>query len=279
MLTHPQFDPVALQVGPLAIHWYGITYLVAFGFFLALTRLRLHHTPYAQNTQIWNPPAVEDLLFYGVMGVVLGGRLGYCFFYKPDYYLSHPFEIFAVWQGGMSFHGGMLGVIAAMVVWARRRGQPWLVVTDFVAPCVPTGLASGRVGNFINGELWGRAADPSLPWAMVFPQAGDGIARHPSQVYQFALEGLLLFVLLWFYARRPRPTGAVSGAFLLGYGGLRFVAEYFREPDAFLGLLAFNLSMGQWLCLPMMAAGAWLWRRSACTGTPASGKATDTQAE
>ena len=279
MLTHPQFDPVALQLGPVAIHWYGITYLVAFGLFLLLCRLRLRQAPYAQHPQVWNPTAVEDLLFYGVLGVVLGGRLGYCLFYKPDHYLAHPLEIFAIWQGGMSFHGGMLGVIVAMAVWARRKGQPWLAVTDFIAPCVPTGLASGRVGNFINGELWGRAADPALPWAMVFPQAGDGIARHPSQIYQFALEGVLLFVLLWWFARRPRPLGAVSGVFLLGYGVFRFWAEYFREPDAFLGLLAFQWSMGQWLCGPMIVIGALLWWRSAGTGKPPHGKARDAQAK
>ncbi len=279
MLTHPQFDPVALQLGPVAIHWYGITYLVAFGLFLLLCRLRLRQAPYAQHPQVWNPTAVEDLLFYGVLGVVLGGRLGYCLFYKPDHYLAHPLEIFAIWQGGMSFHGGMLGVIVAMAVWARRKGQPWLAVTDFIAPCVPTGLASGRVGNFINGELWGRAADPALPWAMVFPQAGDGIARHPSQIYQFALEGVLLFVLLWWFARRPRPLGAVSGVFLLGYGVFRFLAEYFREPDAFLGLLAFQWSMGQWLCGPMIVIGALLWWRSAGTGKPPHGKARDAQAK
>jgi phosphatidylglycerol:prolipoprotein diacylglycerol transferase len=279
MLIHPQFDPVALQVGPVAIHWYGITYLVAFALFLALTRLRLRHAPYVQHSQIWNPPAVEDLLFYGVLGVVLGGRLGYCLFYKPGYYATHPLEVFAVWQGGMSFHGGMLGVILAMWVWARRKGQPWLLVTDFVAPCVPTGLASGRIGNFINGELWGRAADPSLPWAMVFPQAGDGLPRHPSQLYQFGLEGLLLFAILWWFARRPRPVGAVSGVFLVGYGSFRFAAEYFREPDAFLGLLALNLSMGQWLCLPMVAAGIGLWWHSGRKGNPLSGDDSRRQAK
>ncbi len=271
MLIHPQFDPVALQLGPVAIHWYGLTYLVAFGLFLTLTRARLNHSPYVSEPAIWHRATVEDLLFYGVLGVVVGGRLGYCLFYKPDHYLSHPLDILALWQGGMSFHGGMLGVIAAMVIWARRHRQPWLKVTDFIAPCVPTGLASGRIGNFINGELWGRAADPSLPWAMVFPQAGDGLARHPSQLYQFLLEGLLLFVLMWLYARKSRPLGAVSGAFLLGYGLLRFVAEYFREPDVFLGLLALNLSMGQWLCLPMMAWGAWLWKSSGRVTIPPTG--------
>jgi phosphatidylglycerol:prolipoprotein diacylglycerol transferase len=278
MLTHPQFNPVALQMGPLAIHWYGVTYLVAFGLFLALTRWRLKHPTYASQPKVWHRQGVEDLLFYGVMGVVLGGRLGYCLFYKPAYYAQHPLEVFAVWQGGMSFHGGMLGVIFAMWIWAKRKQLPWLQVTDFIAPCVPTGLASGRIGNFINGELWGRPADPSLPWAMVFPQSGDGVPRHPSQIYQFGLEGLLLFVLLWWYARKPRPTGAVSGAFLVGYGGFRFVAEYFRQPDDFLGLLALNLSMGQWLCLPMVLTGVLLWRyslsKSATQMThPGSGKA------
>jgi phosphatidylglycerol:prolipoprotein diacylglycerol transferase len=191
--------------------------------------------------------------------VVLGGRIGYCLFYKPGYYAAHPLEILAVWQGGMSFHGGMLGVILAMVGFARSRGRDWLEVTDLIAPCVPTGLASGRLGNFINGELWGRPADPSLPWAMVFPQSGTDIARHPSQLYQFLLEGLLLFVLLWLYARRPRAVGQVSGAFLFGYGVFRFTAEYFREPDSYLGLLALGMSMGQWLCVPMILAGAALW--------------------
>ncbi len=257
MLTHPQFDPVALQVGPVAIHWYGLTYLAAFGLFLWLASLRVRHAPYAQAG--WTRRDVEDLLFYGVLGVVIGGRLGYVLFYKPDYYAAHPLEALAVWKGGMSFHGGLLGVLAAMAIHARMRGRRFLEVTDLIAPCIPTGLAAGRVGNFINGELWGRAADPSLPWAMVFPQSGSALPRHPSQLYQFLLEGLLLFVLLWLYARTPRRTGQVSGAFLVGYGVLRFVAEWFREPDAFLGLLALNMSMGQWLCVPMIAGGAALW--------------------
>ena len=218
---------------------------------------RARQPQYAQAG--WSKRDVEDLLFWGVVGVVLGGRIGYALFYKPGHYLANPLEILAVWKGGMSFHGGMLGVILAMVAYARSRGRPWLQVTDLIAPCVPTGLASGRIGNFINGELWGRAADPSLPWAMVFPQSGSDLPRHPSQLYQFALEGLLLFVLLWLYARRPRATGQVSAAFLVGYGLFRFIAEYFREPDAFLGSLALGLSMGQWLCVPMVAAGAALW--------------------
>jgi phosphatidylglycerol:prolipoprotein diacylglycerol transferase len=199
------------------------------------------------------------MLFYGVLGVVLGGRIGYCLFYKPGYYAAHPLEVLYLWQGGMSFHGGMLGVIGALALYGWQRGKPWLQVTDFVAPCVPTGLAAGRVGNFINGELWGRAADPSLPWAMVFPQSGSTLARHPSQVYQFLLEGLLLFALLWWQGRRGhRHTGFISGLFLIGYGLTRFVAEYFREPDAHLGLLALGLSMGQWLCVPMLVVGLYL---------------------
>jgi phosphatidylglycerol:prolipoprotein diacylglycerol transferase len=254
MLMHPQFNPIALdltRVGlPIQIHWYGITYLVAFGLFLWLANLQVRKPWRAADG--WTSRDVEDLLFFGVVGVVLGGRLGYALFYKPGHYLGHPLEVFQVWKGGMSFHGGLLGVIVAMAVFAWRRGRSFLQVTDLIAPCSATGLASGRIGNFINGELWGRAADPSLPWAMVFPQSGTSIPRHPSQLYQFALEGLLLFALVWLYARKPRATGQLSGAFLFGYGVFRFTAEYFREPDDFLGLLALNMSMGQWLCVPMI---------------------------
>lgn len=265
MLTYPHIDPVAIRLGPLSVHWYGLTYLVAFVLFFLLAGRRLRHQPYASITQPapWTRATVEDLLFWGVIGVVAGGRLGYCLFYKPAHYAAHPLEVFAIWSGGMSFHGGMLGVIAAMALWAWRRGLPWLQVTDFIAPCVPLGLAAGRIGNFINGELWGRVADPALPWGMVFPHAlradGSNPPRHPSQLYQFALEGVLLFVLLWLYARQPRKMGQVSGAFLVGYGLLRFAVEYFREPDAHLGLLGLGLSMGQWLCLPMVLAGMALW--------------------
>ena len=260
MLVHPQFDPIALQLGPVGIHWYGLTYLMAFGLFLGLATLRTRQPQYAQAG--WTRRDVEDMLFYGVLGVVIGGRLGYALFYKPGYYAAHPLEVAMVWKGGMSFHGGLLGVLGALALYARKRGRPFLEVMDLIAPCVPLGLASGRVGNFINGELWGRAADPSLPWAMIFPQSGTTIARHPSQLYQVALEGVLLFVLLWLYARRPRDLGQVSGAFLVGYGVLRFIAEYFREPDGFLGPLALGLSMGQWLCVPMVLAGAVLWLRA-----------------
>jgi phosphatidylglycerol---prolipoprotein diacylglyceryl transferase len=261
MLIHPQINPIALQLGPLAIHWYGLTYLAAFGLFFFLANLRLRHEPYASITGVgaWSRKDIEDILFLGVMGVVIGGRLGYCLFYKPGYYLTHPLEILAVWQGGMSFHGGMLGVLASQLWFARSRQRPWLQVMDFIAPCVPTGLAAGRVGNFINGELWGRFSAPDLPWGMVFPHSGSMLPRHPSQVYQFLMEGLLLFVLLWLYARQPRKMGQVSGAFLVGYGVFRFIAEFFREPDDFLGILALGMSMGQWLCIPMIGAGIWLW--------------------
>lgn len=261
MLTHPQFNPIALDLTPLGlpiqIHWYGITYLVAFGLFLYLAGRRVRLPWFAHAG--WQRRDVEDLLFFGVLGVVLGGRLGYVLFYKPAYYLQHPLEIFHVWKGGMAFHGGLLGVMVAMALFAWFRKRPFLQLMDLIAPCVPTGLASGRIGNFINGELWGRQADPSLPWAMVFPQSGVDIARHPSQLYQFGLEGMALFVLLWLYARTERAQGQVAAAFLFGYGVFRFIAEYFREPDGFLGLLTFSLSMGQWLCVPMIVGGAALW--------------------
>ena len=260
MLIHPEINPVALQIGPLAVHWYGLTYLAAFGLFMLLGLRRLRHAPFSsvQGSGAWKKQDVEDILFMGVMGVVLGGRVGYCLFYKPLYYLAHPLEIFAVWQGGMSFHGGMLGVIVAMVWFARTRGKPWLQVADFVAPCVPTGLAAGRAGNFINAELWGRLSSPDLPWGMVFRGGGD-LPRHPSQIYQFLMEGLLLFVLLWLYARKPRKEGQVSAVFLMGYGVFRFIAEFFREPDAHLGILSLGMSMGQWLCVPMILGGVGLW--------------------
>jgi len=254
MLTHPQFDPVAFQIGPFAVHWYGLMYLLAFGLVLVLGRWRIKHQPWTG----WTNKMLDDALFYGVLGVILGGRLGYILFYKPGDFLAHPLDIFKVWEGGMSFHGGFLGVILAMALFARSRKLRWLSVTDFIAPLVPLGLATGRLGNFINGELWGRPTD--LPWGMVFPQAADGIARHPSQLYQFAGEGLLLFAIVWVFALKPRAVGAVSAVFLIGYGVLRFLAEFTREPDSFLGLLGLGLSMGQWLSLPMIVAGLWMYR-------------------
>jgi phosphatidylglycerol:prolipoprotein diacylglycerol transferase len=251
MFIHPDFDPVAIALGPLAIRWYGLMYLVAFGLFFFLGR----HRARKDGWRGINPELIDDLLFLGVVGVIVGGRLGYVLFYKPAEYLANPLQIFAVWQGGMSFHGGFLGVLVATWWTARKHKLAFLRLTDFIAPLIPCGLAAGRLGNFINGELWGRITE--APWGVVFRAAGP-LPRHPSQLYQFALEGLALFVVLWLYSARPRPTGKVSGVFLLGYGAFRFIAEYFREPDDFLGLLALNLSMGQWLSLPMMAAGAFL---------------------
>jgi phosphatidylglycerol---prolipoprotein diacylglyceryl transferase len=260
MLIHPEINPIALDLGFVSIKWYGLTYLAAFAFFMWLGIRRLQHPPFAtmKGAGGWTRKDVEDILFLGVMGVVLGGRIGYCLFYKPGYYLSHPLEILYVWQGGMSFHGGLLGVVAAEIWFAWSRKRPLLQVADFVAPCVPTGLMMGRVGNFINGELWGRVADPSLPWGMVFRGAGPA-PRHPSQIYQILMEGLLLFILLWLYARKERKPGQVAAMFLVLYGIFRFIAEYFRQPDEHLGLLSMGLSMGQWLCVPMMVGGAGLW--------------------
>lgn len=260
MLAFPQIDPVAIQLGPLAVHWYGLMYLVGFGSAWLLGR-RLVKKGLTRVTLV----DLEDMLFLSMLGAVLGGRLGYVLFYKPTYYLQNPTEILYLWEGGMSFHGGLLGVILSLWFFAHRRQYRFLELGDLIAPLVPLGLAAGRLGNFINGELWGRPTD--LPWAMVFPAAQDGITRHPSQLYQFGLEGIALFALVWLFARKPKPTGQVSAVFLMGYGAFRFVAEFAREPDAFLGLLAANLSMGQWLCIPMMLAGVLLYRFSEASRT------------
>jgi phosphatidylglycerol---prolipoprotein diacylglyceryl transferase len=251
MLVHPQFDPIAVSIGPLAVRWYGLMYLVGFGLIWAAGRYRIARHPGG----VWSAQDFDDVLFYGILGTILGGRLGYVLFYKLGDYLAEPWRIFYVWEGGMSFHGGLLGVIIAVAWFAGSRKQHWLAATDFIAPLVPLGLAAGRLGNFINAELWGRAA--TVPWAMVFPNV-DRLPRHPSQLYEFALEGVVLFCVLWWFSSRPRPRGAVSGAFLLGYGVLRFLVEFTREPDDYLGLLAAGLSMGQWLSLPMVLVGAGL---------------------
>jgi len=258
------FDPVAFSLGPLTVRWYGLMYLVGFVLFLTLGRLRARDAWRGMSAR-----DVDDLLFYGMIGVIVGGRLGHVIFYGPlSHYLANPLEIFAVWKGGMASHGGILGVIAAMAWFARSRGKSFLRVADFVVPLVPLGLGAGRIGNFINGELWGRVADPaSVPWARIFPQAGDSLPRHPSQLYQFALEGVLLFLILWLYSRKPRPAGTVGSLFLIAYGVLRIIGEFFREPEALYGAMPLGLSAGQWLSVPMVVLGvAFFWyfsRRSA----------------
>ena len=264
MLIHPDFNPIALQLGPFAVHWYGIMYLLAFAQLILLGRYRIKTRPESG----WTNQMLDDLLFYGVLGVVLGGRLGYVLFYKPEYYFAHPLEIFYVWEGGMSFHGGFLGVLIAMLVFSRKAKMSWLGISDFIAPLVPLGLGFGRLGNFINGELWGRPTD--VPWAMIFPHH-DMVPRHPSQLYEFALEGLTLFAILWLFSGKKRPVGAVSAAFLICYGAFRFLVEFTREPDDFLGLLSLGLSMGQWLSMPMIIAGIamMIWSYRAHRKTPA----------
>lgn len=254
MLQYPQFSPEMFSLGPLSVRWYGMMYL--FGFLAAwiLGRRR------AARSGLFTPAQFDDVLLFGCIGVLLGARLGYVLFYNPFYYLGHPLEILAVWQGGMSFHGGMLGVMFAQWLAGKRYGKSFFQTMDFMAPLVPPGLFFGRLGNFINAELWGRVTD--APWGMVFPGGGD-LPRHPSQLYEAALEGLLLFSLLWVYSARPRPVMAVSGLFALGYGCLRFFVEFFREPDAHLGYLAFGwLTMGMTLCLPLMALGIFLLVRA-----------------
>jgi phosphatidylglycerol:prolipoprotein diacylglycerol transferase len=253
MLVQPNIDPVAFSIGPLAVRWYGLMYLAGFaaGWWLGVRRISQGLAPLTRQQ-------FDALMFWAVLGVILGGRLGYVLFYKSGYYASHPLESFAIWQGGMSFHGGLLGVILAMAFVARRQHIDYLRLMDFIAPLTPLGIAAGRVANFINGELWGRVTD--LPWGMVFRGAGDA-PRHPSQLYQAALEGVALFTILWWFSSKPRPRGQVSGLFLLGYGVLRFLAEFTREPDAYLGFLALGLTMGQWLSIPMVALGAWLFLR------------------
>ena len=266
IFTHPQFNPVALQItDSFGIHWYGLMYLIGFLAFLALGKYQIKHKPWFG----WTNTMLDDALFYGALGVILGGRIGYVLFYQFGGFLQNPVDILKIWQGGMSFHGGFLGVLIAMFAFNKKHGnninkgltknQPWLKIMDFVAPLVPIGLAAGRMGNFINGELWGRATNST--YGMIFPQV-DNIARHPSQLYEFALEGVALFCVLWWFSRRQRPIGAISALFLIGYGSARFLVEFTRQPDAYLGLLQFNLSMGQWLSLPMVVVGIWMWFRA-----------------
>ena len=266
VLTFPDFDPVAINIFGLKIHWYAIMYILAFAMAYGLMRVRLKKEPYRSITRpkAWASTDIEDLLLAAIVGVLVGGRHGYCFFYQPEKYLAAPIEIFKLWDGGMSFHGGAIGVALGISWYAWRNHRPFLQVADFLGPAAPIGLAAGRFGNFINGELWGREAPEWLPWAMIFPTGGD-VPRHPSQLYQMLLEGVLLFILLWIYARKPRYRGQVAGFFLAGYGIFRFIAEYWREPDDYLGLLGLGFSMGQWLSIPMIVIGialfVWSWKR------------------
>ena len=248
MFVHPQFDPIAIHLGSFGIHWYGLMYLLGFLAFLALGKWQINH----RSWHGWTTQMLDDALFFGALGVIIGGRLGYVLFYQFDYFVEHPAEILAVWQGGMSFHGGFLGVLAAMWFFGRKYQLNWLKIMDFVAPLVPIGLGAGRMGNFINAELWGRVTNTD--YGMVFPHV-DNLLRHPSQLYEFTLEGIVLFLMLWIYSAKPRATGTISALFLIGYGSFRFLVEFTREPDDYLGLLSMGLSMGQWLSLPMVLIG------------------------
>lgn len=259
MLIHPDFDPVAFRLGPIQVHWYGLMYLCGFITGWGLGRYRA-----ARPGSGWTSQQVDDLLFYIALGVILGGRIGYILFYNFEVFLHDPLVMFRIWQGGMSFHGGLLGVLIAMGLYAHKINRGFFEVTDFIAPLIPPGLFFGRIGNFINGELWGRVTD--VPWAMVFHSPGAGnLPRHPSQLYEAVLEGIALFIILWLYSSKPRPTMAVSGLFLLCYGIFRFFIEFFRQPDLHIGFIAFNwLTMGQLLSLPMILLGAvfmaWAYR-------------------
>ena len=252
-LQFPQFDPVILHVGPLSIRWYALAYITGLVTGWQVMRRLVRQTPAVATVE-----QTDDFLTWATLGVVLGGRLGYCLFYQPSHYLTHPLEIAAVWTGGMSFHGGMLGVVTAIILFCRRNRIPILGFADRMAIVTPIGLGLGRIANFINGELWGRPAPDWLPWRMIFPRSEDGIPRHPSQLYQALMEGLLLFLVVWLLSRRVSIRarfGTLTGIFLIGYGLARIIGEMFRQPDAFLGYLWSGATMGQLLSFPMILAG------------------------
>lgn len=248
MLNYPAINPIIFQLGPLQVHWYGLMYLFGFASAWALALLRA-----PKQRPPWNSTQISDLIFYSAIGVLVGGRVGYMFFYNFSSLMANPFSLFKVWEGGMSFHGGLIGVVLSMFYFAYKKHKTFFEVSDFVSPLVPLGIAAGRLGNFINGELWGRVT--SVSWAMVFPEAGS-LPRHPSQLYEFLLEGILLFIIVWVYSAKPRPRMAVSGLFALGYGLMRFVVEFFREPDLQLGFVGWGyFTMGQLLSFPLIMVG------------------------
>lgn len=251
MLIFPNIDPIAVKIGPINIYWYGVMYLIGFAaaYWLCYRRRTIVQPP-------WTKDEIIDLFFYGAVGVIFGGTWGYILFYEPQTFITDPLRALRFWEAGRSFHGGLIGVIVAVWIYALVHKRKFWAICDFVAPVVPIGLATGRLGNFINAELWGRVTD--VPWGMVFPNAGN-LPRHPSQLYEFALEGVLLFIILQWYSQKPRPIGSVSGLFLLGYGLFRFIVEFFREPDVAQGFVAFDwLTRGQELSLPMILVGAFI---------------------
>lgn len=262
MLSYPEINPIALELGPVRIYWYGLMYLLSFVTCWLLVRYRVRRG-FGPLTQ----EALSDLmLFWGPIGAIIGGRLGYVFFYHFDYLMADPLYLFKVWEGGMSFHGGLLGVVAAFFWVAKKQKVSIWAVADLVAPVVPIGLGLGRVGNFINGELWGRVSD--VPWAMIFPGGGP-LARHPTQLYEAFFEGFMMWLLLWLYSAKPQPKMAVSGMFLMLYGLFRFSMEFFREPDAHLGFIFANtFTMGQLLCIPMFLLGLFILIRSYYASVP-----------
>lgn len=247
-LQFPVIDPIIFSIGPVALRWYGMMYLVGF-----IGAMFIANKAADKSQGVWTREQVSDLLFYGFLGVVLGGRIGYVLFYQWEYFLSDPLYLFQIWEGGMSFHGGLLGVTTAVYLFARKTQKSFLSVGDFVVPLVPIGLGMGRLGNFINAELWGRQTD--VPWAMVFPTDSLQLPRHPSQLYEFFLEGVVLFIIMYFVTRKPRSLGLASGVFLIGYGVFRSIVEFYREPDAHLGLYFSFMSKGQILSIPMILAG------------------------